>query len=142
MLSAFGPEWMTTHRREGIQTVLFGTNLVSDPAHNLKQKSPSAILGRLYIVTMLRNFLASGSDMAVCRMRRKSQMDKHGEFVGGKKEGEVYVPGKDDELADIMTISREVALSFPFEALGPSFDEFWKGRATAWHQARRPPAKL
>lgn len=142
MLSAFGPEWTNMHRNEGIQTVLFGTNLVSDPAHNLKQKSPSAVLGRLYIVTMLRNFLANGSDMAVCRMRRKTKMDKHGEFVGGKKEGEVYVPGKGDELADIMSISRDVAMSFPFEALGRSFDQLWNGRATAWHQARKSVAKL
>jgi hypothetical protein len=34
-----------------------------------------------------------GLDMAVRRMRRVSKIDKHGEFVNGRKDQEVRVPG-------------------------------------------------
>lgn len=127
-------DWVEMHRREGVKTVLYGANLVGDPAHDLNAKTPSTILGRLYVVAMLRNFLTSGLDMGLCRMRRKNKMDTHAEFVGGKKEVEVHVPGKGEELGDIMTISQETAKRFPFEPLGKAFNQLWEGRSTEWSQ--------
>lgn len=120
------------HRKEGVRTVVYGTNLVGNPASHLS--GPPSVLGRLYIVTMLRNFVDSGLDMALCRMRRKTKMDKHGEFVGGRKEREVRLPGMGEEAVDVMTATQDIAAAFPYKALGPGFGRFWDERTASWDQ--------
>lgn len=61
-------------------------------------------------------------------------MDKHGDFVGGRREGKVSLPGMSKEEVEVMTATQGIAKVFPYVALGSDFERFWSERSVSWQK--------
>lgn len=121
ILLPLGSAWVDEHLRDGVRTILYGANLLSNRRHALRKTG--GLLGRRYMVMCLKNFFESGLDLGMCKVRRKLGMDSHAAFVGGHKEGPARVPGLEDEAVDLKLVSHQTASHFPFSALGSTFDD-------------------
>jgi hypothetical protein len=147
ILGPLGPDWIKQHLVQNSRSLYYCNHLSADVAHPCIGNK--GMFGRLYVTMMLRSFVNSGYDLASCHLRRKTGMDGHGDFLGVRKELTIRPLGlQKDDVLDVATMTRNMGLSFPFQALGKPFARMWEDRCTTCTEfdramtIRRPQSHL